>query len=237
VLPFYRERIFPAAEDAGFVPVTATDVVTPGDNISGKIDTLIDRSAVMIVDAGSRFTRAELAMAIARIREIPEAANRRQSLRLIVISPDPHNVAFPLDNVYIIQRPDLLSEETEAFIGVLTEALQGIAAEAAYERTDEPIRLFEAKEYRAAVIAAMTLLESTLRERLRKRDWSEVRRPMSMRQLVDKAIEKGELAATAREPIAAWTQLRNQAVHTASPISKDEARRVVEGVSEVLRPR
>ena len=29
LLPFYRERVFPVVEEAGFVPVTADDVVTP----------------------------------------------------------------------------------------------------------------------------------------------------------------------------------------------------------------
>jgi hypothetical protein len=43
LLPFYRDRVFPAVEDAGFVPVTADDVVSPGDNISAKLDALIDR--------------------------------------------------------------------------------------------------------------------------------------------------------------------------------------------------
>ena len=48
LLPFYREYVFPVVQDAGFVPVTADDVVTPGDTISAKIDTLVDRSVVMV---------------------------------------------------------------------------------------------------------------------------------------------------------------------------------------------
>ena len=39
LLPFYRERVFPAVEEAGFVPVTADEVISPGDNISAKIGT------------------------------------------------------------------------------------------------------------------------------------------------------------------------------------------------------
>jgi hypothetical protein len=49
MLPFYRQFVFPAAEDAGFAPITASDFITPGDSISAKIDTLIDRAAVMVV--------------------------------------------------------------------------------------------------------------------------------------------------------------------------------------------
>ena len=59
LLPFYRERVFPVVEEAGFVPVTADDVVTPGDNISAKIDSLIDRASVMVVELTSSWTMAE----------------------------------------------------------------------------------------------------------------------------------------------------------------------------------
>ncbi|MDD1673208.1 MAG: SIR2 family protein [Methanomicrobiales archaeon] len=37
VLSFYRDRIFPFVGDHGFVPVTANDIVTPGDAILTKI--------------------------------------------------------------------------------------------------------------------------------------------------------------------------------------------------------
>jgi hypothetical protein len=57
VLPFYRENVFPFAEAVGLVPVTAAEVVNLGESISAKIDTLIDRAAVMVVDATSPFTR------------------------------------------------------------------------------------------------------------------------------------------------------------------------------------
>jgi hypothetical protein len=68
LLPFYRERIFPVVEEAGFVPVTADDVVTPGDNVSAKLDALILRASVMVVELTSSWTTAEYRMAIARLK-------------------------------------------------------------------------------------------------------------------------------------------------------------------------
>jgi hypothetical protein len=53
LLPFYRERAVPAVEEVGVVPVTADDVVTPGDTISATIDTLIDRFSVMVAELAS----------------------------------------------------------------------------------------------------------------------------------------------------------------------------------------
>lgn len=64
ILPFYRENVFPLAEAVGFVPVTAADVVNLGESISAKIDTLIDRAAVMVVDATTPYTQFELGLAI-----------------------------------------------------------------------------------------------------------------------------------------------------------------------------
>ena len=69
LLPFYRERVFPVVEEAGFVPITADDVVSPGDNVSAKLDALIDRAAVMVTEVSSSWTLAEYRMAVARIKD------------------------------------------------------------------------------------------------------------------------------------------------------------------------
>src|ERR1700688_2766662 len=97
----------------------------------------------------------------------------------------------------------------------------------------EPRRLFEAREYRAAVIAAMTLLEATLRQRLNKSPWGEAQRPLLLRQLLNRAAE-ANILPNAREEILNWTKLRNKAVHTADSVSRNEAKAVVEGVERIL---
>jgi hypothetical protein len=49
-LPYYRDRVFPSVEALGLVPVTADDVISPGDSVSAKIDALMDRSVAIIVE-------------------------------------------------------------------------------------------------------------------------------------------------------------------------------------------
>jgi hypothetical protein len=88
LLPFYRERVFPIVEEAGFVPVTADDVVSPGDNVSAKLDALIDRAAVMVTEVGSSWTLAEYRMAVARIKGADTDSAQRKSLRLIVVATE-----------------------------------------------------------------------------------------------------------------------------------------------------
>jgi hypothetical protein len=134
----------------------------------------------------------------------------------------------------LIIRPTSWGGETEGFVQQLKAILEMIAMKTGAERASEPRRLFNAKENRAAVIAAMTQLEATLRKRLNKEVWTVVNRPMSLRSLVDRAIESQVLPQTAQGQIREWTQVRNEAVHTSKAVLRNEAKAVVEGVERLL---
>jgi hypothetical protein len=234
LLPFYRERVFPVVEDAGFVPVTADDVVTPGDNISAKLDTLIDRSAVMVVELTSAWTLAEYRMALARIKGAEADLGQRKQLHLIVVVTDQEQVPASAKGFPLLTRPSKLTDDPDGFIADLNGILRRIAAETGIERQAEPKRLFDAKEYRAAVISAMTLLEATLRERLNKSPWPQVRRPMSMRSLIDHAVEQNIIQPVLRTQIDSWIRLRNEVVHSSIAIGKAQAREMIDGVLALL---
>lgn len=232
VLPFYRERVFPLAEAAGFVPVTASDVVNLGQSISAKIDTLIDRAAVVVVDLSSSFTLVELGMAIARAKQGIDQTNRRR-LRLIPIVTNFDQLPSWANEFWAMRRPDLLSDDSEGFLQELGSLFQTLSVEMGIAQNSEPRRLFEAKENRAAVIAAMTLMEATLRQRLDKAAVQEVERPMFLRQLLNR-VPDAYIQPISREVIAGWIKLRNDAVHSAKHVTRNEARAVVEGVERIL---
>jgi len=233
LLPFYRERVFPVVEEAGFVPVTADDVIAPGDNVSAKLDALIDRAAIMITELTSSWTMAEYRMAIARIRGVATDPGQHKLLRLIIVVTDQEQIPPSALGFPILQRPNTISDDPEAFIRNLGAMLRGIAEESGVARQAEPQRLFEAKEYRAAVISAMTLLESALRERLNKIPWQETRRPLSMRSLLDQAVEQEVLPIESRARVHSWMRLRNEVVHSARSVSKTQAAEVVAGVMKL----
>lgn len=249
VLPFYREHIFPLAEAAGFVPVTEAEVVNLSASVTAKLDTLIDRAAVMVVDATSQSTQFELAMAVARAQEASIRPNRQQ-LRLVlvvtdyaqvpVLSSNPPQLRHPPHThpqTPIVERPVALSELSadSAFVGQLGEVFQSLSEQLGLPLTSELQRLFEAREYRAAVIAAMTLLEATLRQRLNDQLPGNLQGlPMSLRQLLDIAAKAGIAVEWPREEILGWIRLRNEAVHTARNISRNEAKDVVEGVESIV---
>lgn len=231
--PFYRERIFPAAEAAGFVPVTASDVVNLGDSVIAKIDTLIDRAAVMLIDLSSQNTRTELGLALSRSKEVSEQINRKP-LRLILIKSEGEDIPSLAAGHSFITRPHPISEQPDEFVHRLTDLFYGLAAEMGIAQAAEPRRLFDAKEYRASVIAAMTLLEATLRQRLDTAPWSEVRRPATVMQLLDFAMQNENIPRDLVRQVPGWVKIRNAAVHTARPVSKTEARIIVEGIEVIL---
>lgn len=169
-------------------------------------------------------------MALARAQEVSTRPNR-QPLRLIAVVTQFGQVPVSRHEIFV-RRPDALSEESE-FVQELGRILQTFSNEMGLAQKMEPRRLFEAREYRPAVIAAMTLLEATLRERLRKESWENVQRPMSLRQLLDRAAHAG-IVMESREEILDWMKLRNDAVHTAKPVSRNAANAVVEGVERML---
>lgn len=231
VLPFYRENVFPLAEAAGFVPVTGEDVVNLGESVSAKIDSLIDRAAVMVVDATSNFTQFELGLAASRAQEASTRPGR-QPLRLIPVVTEYSQLQGSRREEDAIKRPIIISEESE-FVWEIGRALEQIASQLGLALLHEPRRLFVSREYRAAVIAAMTLLETTLRQSLNKPVPQAARRPVSMRQLLDLAVKNGVMQADYEE-VMNWTRLRNDAVHTGTQVSKQDAKLVVEGVERII---
>jgi SIR2-like protein len=233
LLPFYRERVFPVVEEAGFVPVTADDVVTPGDNITAKLDALIDRASVMVAELTSSWTMAEYRMAIARIKGTGADLTQRKPLRLIVVVSDREQAPPSAQGFPVLSRPNTITDDPEGFIAELGELLRGIAVQTGVERQAEPQRLFDAREYRAAVISAMTLLEAKLRDRLNKIPWPQTRRPLSMRSLIDQAVEQGIVPQELRIHLDSWMRIRNEVVHSSISIPRAQASEIVHGVLEL----
>lgn len=235
LLSFYRDRVFPVVEEIGFVPITADDVITPGDTVSAKIDALIDRASIVVIEWGSQWTNAEYLMAVARRKGSSERRSSRQPLHLIVVITDGEQLPPPVTGYETVVRQSLLSDESDAFVEELRARLSALAGTIGINEFDEPRKLLAVQQYRAAVVSAMTLLESALRDQMRKKAWTDVQRPMSMRSLIDRAIEDGIILPKPRKQLREWMHVRNQVAHTPQQISRAKAHAIVEGVLDVLR--
>ncbi|MDR3734276.1 MAG: SIR2 family protein [Acidobacteriaceae bacterium] len=233
LLPFYRERVFPGVEEAGFVPVTADDIVTPGDNVTAKLDSLIDRASVMVIELNSSWTRVEYGMALERLKD--PGSRGPKSFQLILVGAEAEAFPTPLESIIRLTRPNLLSGDPEEFIQGLFEVLRSIANERGFDQESEPQRLFAAREYRAAVISAMTLFESRLRATLGKSQIVSSGRYLSLRALMDLAVKAEILNVGLITPVYGWLKIRNAAVHSALPIGRGEANEVMTGVLRLIQ--
>jgi hypothetical protein len=78
------------------------------------------------------------------------------------------------DDIRMILRPNIVSGDPETFVQELADALRTLGGEVRVSRRAESERLLEAKEYRAGVISAMSLLEAWLQEHLNKSLWPQL---------------------------------------------------------------
>lgn len=223
---FYRERIFPLVREAGFVPVTADDVVSPGDTILPKIDALIGRALLMIVDATSDFTLAEFRLGV---KKLPEA-------RVLLVSEQPEQLQAERVRYRALVRPSIASEEIEAFLEQVGGWLARAAEELRPSLVAEPARLLAVAEYRAAVISAISLLESLLRRRIDVPvSWSSRRRVLSLRELIEVAAAQELLTNIPPQTVLDWLRIRNEIVHSDRTVTKAQATQIVSGVAALAQ--
>ena len=92
---FYKERVYPLVEAVGLVPVTADEVVTPGDNLLAKTDALLEHAEAIIVDTGSPWTWSEVGWLLHRA--LPK--------RVLVVLEEGTQFPSDLRGALIVRRP------------------------------------------------------------------------------------------------------------------------------------
>lgn len=248
-LSLYKSEIFPYVQALGLVPITADDVVSPGDNINAKIDALIDRSAVIVAEPTTQRTLAELRKAITRRSRVIPGSEARPELRIIVVSDDPVVIVEcnALTGVHHVAA-DSLTSDPSRFGGQLSEILSRIVEAIGLDKDQEPRRLLNKGEWRAAIISVMTLLETRLRSNINSYDVSvnihpgdrlslqpiDRHRFDSLRSLLDTALKMGIISIEDRRNLDVWTRLRNEVVHIGVDVNPNKARQVVNGVMNVV---
>jgi hypothetical protein len=222
--PFYRDDIFPLVEEHGFVPVTAADVIAPGENYAAKIDAIIKRSIIIIVDASTQNTLFELGLAAA-------AVSHRQ---ILVIAEEAVPMPPDLEGVTVIHRNKAPFSEQGEFKALVSNWLAQAEAELRPILVEEPLRLLKKGEYRAAVISAMTLLETLLRDKVKDLE-TFPDRAYSSRQLLQLAVERQIISSSQEKMIRSWYEIRSRVVHSQTAVSRAKANEIVGGVVKLIR--
>ena len=199
-------------------------MVTPGDNIVAKIDALLERAVLVVVDAATSATLFELQMAIARLG----------SDRVLIIAPKESRLPIDLARVRSIYRPDITTVDPVEFLSQLRDWFQVAAKFHLAAFIAEPRRLLNAGEYRAAVIAAITLLETSLAQRL-SFPTSPTKRTVSLREMLDIAADQGLIGQPQIPAIMNWIKIRNEIVHSQKTVQRNTAEAVVSAALEIVK--
>ena len=221
----YKSRIYPIAEQFGFSPVMAAEVVAPGDNLMAKVYALIEKSALVVADISSPNTLFEVGMVLSK---------EGLSKPLILIAEDISSTPFDLSSHRVIRRPKSLDEESASFIKAIESAFAEAFSKISPALEDEPSRLLTKKEYRAAVIAVFSLLEHELRQHLELRGLDSFVSRSSLMTLLDVARSKEVLSPKELNQIRAHVSVRNKIAHTRGEVSAQQARAIVREVSAAV---
>lgn len=222
--PQYRDQVFPLAERVGLVPVTAADVIAPGENYTAKIDAIMRRSMAAVVDVTTQNTALELAM----------LRGMRRPLQTLVVVEDGAVLPSDLANQVVAKRTKGPIADQPALLRFFEAWFQRVATDIEPQLAEEPLRLLTVREYRAAVISAMTQLESLLRTSLEK-DEKLLGRAYSIGPLADLATTRELLTAMEHKRIRDWMRTRNMAVHSQQNVTRSKATEIVNGILAIAR--
>lgn len=222
---FYRSYVFPIVEKHGLIPITAEDILSPGDNFLAKVSALISRSKIIIVDVSSRFTILDVGAIISRSKD---------KMILFVVE---ENTKVPIDfmDYSVIDRPELPHLHQEELLGQFDKTFYRISEQIKPSLEDEPKRLFEKKEYRAAVISAISLLETELRSYIEyhKNDYRFYSK--SINSIIDMAIQMEIINQSMISQLKEWIHIRNKLVHTKESVNGRTAKNIVFGIDKIIR--
>ena len=223
VFPFFNEVLSSEIARAGFVPMAAQDVVSPGDNVTAKIEAMIARASIAIIVSGSEWTNYEHRLAQLRLgtervllltRDSSEPTLESPSLgREIVVSPA------------VFDDPSWLVSEVRAWLDRQSATIG--------RHLEEPARLLAKGEYRAALIAAVTAIEIELRSRLLHEEY-EIDPRASLMRLIMAAERRGIILSDTVRELEEIVRARNSAAHTKSEVTQQQAQHAVGLVQQVF---
>lgn len=232
VLPFYKTFIYPMVEEFGLTPVASDEFISLGDNIAAREAAIVRRAQIVIVDVDSERQLFEVNIALTRRKKIPS---------VLIIGPKGrlrHESLNYASSIHYVIRSDDPFDQPDFLIQQVGEWLSGISDHLRFVLYDEPKRLLEKKEYNAAVVSAITLLETNLRKKIEQEESKNLKfkiRPVSLIKMLSYATQLEliplELAVSVKE----WIHWRNQVVHGQGSVSSKLAREIVYGILEVLQ--
>ncbi len=221
--PFYKQNVYPIVEKYGFVPVTAEEVISPGDVLTPKIEALIERSFALVADVSAPASSSEFRFAL----------SKKDPNRVLGVVEKPESLPTDIANLYYITRPSKSYAKAEEFLSHMDDWFQRLARDIGPKLAEEPLRLLWQKEYRAAVISAITALEIAIRNQT-SLSFCSPEKIRGLTSLISQLSELKDFSQHEINKINEWVQIRNKLVHSQQKIGAEKAKEIVEGVKEII---
>lgn len=206
------------------VPISADDVIASGDNWMAKISALISKADFIVIDIATKNTMFELGLVLNQ---------KKLQTRILIIKAESSPLPTDLNNIIYITRPDEPFENIDSISLQIDQWFRQVLEPLKTTYDEEPRRLLNKKEYKASVISAMTLLEVHLRQRLEEIKETTLRtKPLPT--LFNIALENQIISEEQYQKIREWSDTRNKLVHTTSTVTANDAKRIVNGVYEII---
>lgn len=226
-MPFYKDYIFPIAIKYGFIPITVDSVVEVSDSVMAKITSLISKSNIFVVDLSTPNTVYEFGLIMSQ---------RDVKPYVIVLNDEKSNLNFSNLELPIrtINKPANFYEQPENVIYEIENFFVEIAHRISKSSKGEPERLLNDKQFKTAILSAVTLLETTLLEVIKKHTNLDYRL-RGIFSLNRVAKEISIITVDEYNKINEWTKVRNLIAHSPYEPNEEQAKKVVEGIMELIK--
>ena len=217
LLSFYQTYVFPMAESNDFVPITIQDNLLPNDNIIAKELAILDKAEIIVLDYSP-----ETAELVGLIKSTKKAERK-----ILCVTEPGNEYLREILNVKRISRPKDIFSDNETMLAELENWFSQTSKELLPVREEEPARLLNMGECRAAFISAMTLLESSIRDYYLKRKTNDRLFLYNLRQNI-KSLEGNVFTKEETDTILGWLVIRNRILHENISVSYKTTKKTVE---------
>lgn len=222
-LSLYKKYVFPIVRKYGLIPTAADDFFLPGDNISAKISAIIQKSSFAIIDMSDGNMSVNMEAGIILEKNIP----------CVIVSSNRDLIPIEMTVNYIINGD--FDTGLDELLSAIEDRISYISEELQKDPYHEPQRLFDLKEYNAAVISSVRLLEITLTEyRLRTEDIEKIpNASASLAYLINYYCNRSKNYSYSE--IHNWITIRNRVIHSDYSVTRSQCKRIVEDVYRVIK--
>lgn len=219
-LSFLKELLYPILKENGISPISLDEAIMPGEILTRKIDTLISKSSMAVVDLSGNNANV--------MWELGNVMSKTKKAILIVDKEQSENLPSNLKDLYFLTYS--LSGDNSSFVDSLNKYLRELHGDKDdVSNQEDHFRLLKKGEYKASVIAAFRLLETTLSDKYNTTKTAPLLNTLS---LLNTNNDKDKKLL---QKVKEYRKVRNNIVHTNANISGKEATDIVRSIDELCK--